>query len=100
MREVHEETGLEVEVVEYLGTWVDVYADDPEEPDAGVINVAYYRAAPTAGGRGALDPAEVSEVGWFAWDELAVDLAPPLTLEAALAAARAAITSPGRNRPR
>ena len=100
VREVREETGLEVEVVEYLGTWVDVYADDPEEPDAGVINVAYYRAVPTARGSGALDPAEVSEVGWFAWDELPADLAPPDTLEAALAAAQAAITSPGRNRPR
>ena len=44
MREVLEETGLDVEVGDYLGTWVDAYADDPDDPDAGVINVAYYTA--------------------------------------------------------
>ena len=99
VREVREETGLEVEVVHYLGTWVDVYADDPEEPDAGVINVTYYTALPT-GGSGALDPAEVSEIAWFAWDEVPGDLAPPATLDAVLAVAREALTSPMRIRPR
>jgi ADP-ribose pyrophosphatase YjhB (NUDIX family) len=88
VREVREETGLAVEVAEYLGTWVDVYADDPNEPDAGIINVAYYAAALVPGERGPVDPAEVSEVGWFGWDELPTDLAPPGTLEAVLAAAR------------
>jgi ADP-ribose pyrophosphatase YjhB (NUDIX family) len=97
VRELREETGLEVEVRDYLGTWVDVYADDPDTPDAGFINVAYYTAALTSGRpAGAADPAEVSEVAWFAWDELPADLAPPGTLEAALELAR----SPGRSRPR
>ena len=90
VREVHEETGLEVEVTGYLDTWVDVYADDPGEPDAGVINVAYYTAVPTAGARGAVDPAEVSELGWFSVDELPAELAPPGTLQAVLDAARTA----------
>jgi ADP-ribose pyrophosphatase YjhB (NUDIX family) len=99
VREVREETGLEVEIAVYLGTWVDVYADDPEEPDAGVINVAYYTASLTAGGSGALDPAEVSEIGWFGWDELPRDLAPPGTLEAVLTVARAALTTPECIRP-
>ncbi len=89
-REVREETGFEVEITGYLDTWVDVYADDPSEPDAGVINVAYFTAVLATGERGAADPAEVSEVAWFAWDELPVDLAPPGTLRAVLDAARAA----------
>jgi len=90
VREVREETGLEVEITDYLDTWVDVYADDPSEPDAGVINVAYFTAVLTPGERGSADPAEVSEVAWFTWDELPVDLAPPGTLRAVLDAARAA----------
>lgn len=96
VREVLEETGLRVEVGDYLGTWVDVYADDPREPDAGVINVAYYTATRTDDGPASVDPAEVSELRWFAWDELPPDLAPPRTLESVLAAVR----SPARNRPR
>ena len=100
VREVREETGLAVEVEDYLGTWVDMYADDPDEPDAGVINVSYYSAKLTNGERGPVDRAEVSEIGWFAWDELPADLAPPETLAAALAAARAAATSPARILPR
>jgi 8-oxo-dGTP diphosphatase len=88
VREVREETGVDVEVTGYLGTWVDVYADDPGEPDAGVINVAYYTAILKRGEPGPVDPAEVSEVAWFAWDELPADLAPPGTLEAVLGLAR------------
>jgi ADP-ribose pyrophosphatase YjhB (NUDIX family) len=100
VREVREETGLAVDVEDYLGTWVDMYADDPDEPDAGVINVSYYSAALANGERGMADPAEVSEIGWFAWDELPADLAPPGTLAAALAVARVAATNPERSRPR
>jgi ADP-ribose pyrophosphatase YjhB (NUDIX family) len=95
-REVREEVGLDVEVGDYLGTWVDVYADDPEDPNAGVINVAYYLASPASDAQGSLDPVEVSEIEWFAWDELPAELAPPGTLAAVLALAR----SPERNRPR
>jgi len=90
IREVLEETGLDVEVTGYLDTWIDVYADDPSDPDAGVINVAYYTAAPTTNADGALDPLEVSELGWFAPDELPAELAPPGTLTDVLEAARAA----------
>ena len=95
-REVREETGLEVEVDDYLGTWVDVYADDPRDPDAGVINVAYYLASVTGDARERADPAEVSELRWFAPDELPSELAPPGTLEDVLAVA----TRPGRSRRR
>jgi ADP-ribose pyrophosphatase YjhB (NUDIX family) len=89
-REAREETGYEVDVARYLGTWVDAYADDPEEPDAEVINVAYYLATARASEEGTVDAAEVSELGWFAWDEVPSDLAPPGTLERVLEVARAA----------
>jgi ADP-ribose pyrophosphatase YjhB (NUDIX family) len=85
---VLEETGYRIEVDGYLGVWVDRYADDPAEPDAAVINVAYYTAVVADGGGGRVDPAEVSEVAWFGWDALPTELAPPGTLEAVLEAAR------------
>jgi ADP-ribose pyrophosphatase YjhB (NUDIX family) len=88
VREVREEVGLDVEVTDYLDTWVDRYSDDPHDPEAGVINVAYYIALPTTGTRGPIDPAEVSEVAWFAWDAIPEDLAPPGTLRAVLDLAR------------
>jgi ADP-ribose pyrophosphatase YjhB (NUDIX family) len=96
VREVREETGLDVAIEDYLGTWVDVYADDPDDPEAGVINVAYYTASLASDAPGRPDPAEVSELQWFAAGELPSELAPPGTLEAVLAVA----TSPARSRPR
>jgi 8-oxo-dGTP diphosphatase len=96
VREVREETGLDVEVTGYLGTWVDVYADDPDDPDAGVINVAYFTAELLTNEAGEIDPAEVSEIAWFGWDELPTALAPPGTLEAVLGLAR----NQGHNRLR
>lgn len=100
VREVREETGHDVEVTGYLGTWIDVYADDPGDPEAGVINVAYYTAVLAARESAQPDPDEVSELDWFAWDELPAAVAPPGTLEAVLAAAREGATTPERSRPR
>ena len=96
VREAREEVGLAVEVGAYLGTWVDIYADDADDPDAEVINVAYYLAALVGDEPPRLDPAEVSAIDWFPLDELPAELAPPGTLEAVLALVR----SPGRNLPR
>jgi 8-oxo-dGTP diphosphatase len=93
-REVHEETGLEVSVTGYIGVWVDTYADEPREPDAAVINVAYYTAVAFGGDEAAFDRREVSELRWFGWDEFPPDLAPPGSLEAVLAAARAGTPLP------
>jgi 8-oxo-dGTP diphosphatase len=87
-REVLEETGLQVLVTSYLGVWVDDYADEPGRTENEVINVAYYGAEPVGGTERDFDPAEVSELGWFAWDELPDDLAPPGTLAAVLTIAR------------
>jgi ADP-ribose pyrophosphatase YjhB (NUDIX family) len=89
-REVLEETGLTIAVTGYIGVWVDRYADDPEEPDADVINVAYYHAVPVGVREGPIDRTEVSETGWFGWDELPSSLAPPGTLQCVLEAARRA----------
>lgn len=88
-REVLEETGLRVAVTGYIGVWVDRYADRPD-PHADTINVAYYHAVPLSDHSTSVDQAEVSEVGWFGWDELPLELAPPGTLTAVLAAARRA----------
>ena len=81
-----------------IGVWVDEYPAANQIPDADVINVGYYRAVALGGDPSAFDPAEISEVGWFAWDELPRDLAPPGTLEAVLAAVRDG--SPLADRPR
>ena len=68
----------------------------PTIADAGVVNVAYYTATLVGDEVALVDPAEVSELGWFSFDELPDALAPPGTLEAVLAAVR----SPERSRPR
>lgn len=93
-REVLEETGLRVRLTGYVGVWVDEYADERGHEDNELINVAYYLAERVGGSEADFDPAEVSELGWFAWDELPADLAPPGTLEAVLAAARNAPATP------
>jgi ADP-ribose pyrophosphatase YjhB (NUDIX family) len=95
-REVLEETGLRVTVTGFIGVWVDEYADAPGQAGADVINVAYYSAVPAGGAQADFDQAEVSEVRWFAWDELPEELAPPGTLEAVLVAARAGAPLPDR----
>lgn len=100
VREVREEAGLQVEITGYLGTWVDLYADDPGDRDAEVINVAYYTAILASDEQAEADPVEVSEVEWFPWDALPTDLSPPGTLDSVLAAARAAVTTPERSLPR
>jgi ADP-ribose pyrophosphatase YjhB (NUDIX family) len=93
-REALEETGLRVRVTSYIGVWVDDYADEPGDDANEIINVAYYRAERIGGDERDLDPAEVSELGWFGWDELPPDLAPPHTLAAVLAAARTGPATP------
>ena len=90
-REVREETGFGVRVTEHIGVWVDEYASEPGLPDAEVINVSYYLAAPTGEGKLHVDTTEVSEARWFDWDDLPDELAPPGTLRAVLAAARDAL---------
>ena len=71
-RELREETGLEVEPGEYLGTYLDTYGDDPEA--TSVLNLVW-EARIVSG-----DPApadDVSELRWFPRD------APPPSEECA-----------------
>jgi 8-oxo-dGTP diphosphatase len=104
-REVREETGVNVTVTGYIGVWVDEYATERGRGDAETINVAYYHAVRAGDDEGSFDPAEVSEVGWFDWDRVPTDLAPPGTLETVLAATRHLLAenagvSPLPDRPR
>ncbi len=64
-RELAEEAGVEVEVGDYVGAFVDRYGD---EPDATSVLNLVWEARIT---RGSPTPADdVSEVSWFARDEL------------------------------
>lgn len=66
-RELREETGLEVEPREFVGVWMDEYADG--EP---TLNLYWTATAPDG------DPQaddDVDEVRWFAPDELPSSLA-------------------------
>jgi ADP-ribose pyrophosphatase YjhB (NUDIX family) len=64
-RELREETGLEVEPIEFLGIWMDRYGGDSTAEST--LNL-YWTARPVAGEP---DPADdVSELRWFAPDEL------------------------------
>jgi len=67
-RELREETGLEVEPLEFVGVWTDRYGDGGEAPLT--LNL-YWTARPTAGGMQAAD--DVSELRWFPPEELPSD---------------------------
>ncbi len=64
-REIREETSLEVEPEELIGIWIDRYGS---EPDAAATLNLYWTARVVSGEPEAAD--DVSEVGWFAPDEL------------------------------
>jgi len=87
-RELLEETGVHARVTGFLGIWLDRYSDDPADGEADTISVAYYVAEALEARAAGFDRAETAEVGWFAFDELPDELAPPGTLDAVLAAAR------------
>lgn len=86
-REAFEEVGLRVRVTDYLGVWVDRYADEPDD-GAEIINVAYYLATLVGDATPSVDAREVADAGWFPWRSLPAPLGPPGTLESVLSAAR------------
>jgi len=64
-RELREETGLEVEPVQFLGTWIDRYGGDSTAE--ATLNM-YWTARIVAGEPEPDD--DVTELGWFAPNEL------------------------------
>jgi NAD+ diphosphatase len=64
-RELREETGLDVEPIAFLGAWVDRYGDDSAA--VHTLNL-YWIVRPTGGVPVPAD--DVSELAWFAPDEL------------------------------
>ena len=69
-RELREETGLDVEPVEFLGAWMDRYGGDSTAE--ATLNL-YWTARAVAGEPEPAD--DVSELHWFAPDELPDELA-------------------------
>ena len=72
-REFREETGLEIEPLEFLGIWMDKYGYDSGAENT--LNL-YWEARVTTGEECAAD--DVAELRWFApselpWDELAFE---------------------------
>jgi ADP-ribose pyrophosphatase YjhB (NUDIX family) len=64
-RELREETGLEIEPLEFLGIWIDRYGGDSTA--AATLNL--YWSARVAGGE-PMAADDVAELGWFDPDEL------------------------------
>ena len=64
-RELREETGLEVEPLDFVGVWVDRYGEGDEAP--ATLNL-YWTARVVAGEPRAAD--DVSELRWFSPDDL------------------------------
>ncbi len=62
-RELREETGLEIEPLELLGVWPDVYGQDGK----GTVNL-YWTARVLSGEPAPAD--DVAELAWFRPDEL------------------------------
>ena len=68
LRELREETGLEIEPLELVAIELDVYGEGPEAPST--LNL-YWTARPVSGEPEAAD--DVSELRWFAPEELPGD---------------------------
>jgi len=64
-RELREETGLEVEPLEFVGVWMDRYGGDSTAE--ATLNM-YWTARVVGGEPEAAD--DVSELGWFGAEEL------------------------------
>ena len=67
IRELREETGLEVEPDRFLGAWIDWYTDGARDGATSTLNL-YWTARVVSGRPEAAD--DVSELRWFAPDEL------------------------------
>ena len=79
-REVFEEVGIDVNIVGFLGMWLDEY-----EGTKRTLNICYH-AVPAGSHEGTLDTTEVAQVGWFTPSELPTQLAFPGHIPAVLEA--------------
>lgn len=68
IREVREETGLDVEPGDFVGVWTDWYSEAGEGEGVPATLNLYWTARVLGGEARAAD--DVSELGWFARDEL------------------------------
>lgn len=84
-REVLEEAGVDCEIGDYLGSWLDVYADGRP-----TLN-AYYHAAAATAEVGEPDGDEITEIRWFRPDELPEPIAFPDSQRPVLEAWRASL---------
>lgn len=75
MREMREETGLEIEIIEMLGIFLDTYGDGGTD----TLNVCY--VAQVTGGEEA-PASDVAEIAWFPPEEVPANLAFRNTREA------------------
>jgi 8-oxo-dGTP diphosphatase len=93
-RELLEETGVRGRLTAFLGMWVDDYAGDE------VCLNAYYLAEPDGEPQPQPQPEEVSELGWFAPEELPLpDLAFPDHTREVLEAWRRVVSDPAPEAP-
>jgi ADP-ribose pyrophosphatase YjhB (NUDIX family) len=90
VREVKEETGLDIRTTGILGLWIDTYAPSGPDADKVTLNV-YFHATPTSAAEARLDPNEAEEIGWYAPGELPSALAFPGHIPKVLRAWRRAV---------
>ena len=74
VRELREETGLEIAIESLVGMWIDRYGG--QEPPEVTLNI-YYVAHTVEPGAEAQLSSEVEAVAWFGPDELPTELAFP-----------------------
>lgn len=73
VREAHEETAIDVQSVEFRGITNDVF----EEEGKHYVTI-WFEATDWSGTAVVAAKEEMSEVGWFGWDNLATPLFTPL----------------------
>ena len=83
-REVFEEIGLDVQIVGFLGIWLDEYLE-PGHAGKRTLNI-YYHAVPSGSATVLPDRVEVVEAGFFPASQLPEQLAFPGHVPAALEA--------------